>query len=591
MDFNRQQGMDLVEWGLGGYKSIVEYHDFSLDSLNVVVGKNNSGKSNILSSLIDYETLTGAGVLSNSWKMSRVSGKKFDQKLRIYARFRLTDEELKTVYERIRDREPVSESEIDRWQENDYLRFIYHHRNLGPSGVAGADLYTANFGDRRIPIYFTNINDSIRTVLLYSLPDDDELVFRSASTGGGVWSCVSDIIEKSVQSWKAVGAFRNPDDSKEVLNTVDLETDGDNLTQVLHTLRDRPDDHFQEIAETYYEVMEGVENIRTPLRGNRNTTVAMDEVGFSEGFDFEEISAGSKQILTLITQIVLAKEDTDLLLIEEPELHLHPSAERKIFNLIQDVVTQENGPQVIISTHSEVFVDLSKANSIVRVDRDQETGRTSIQGIGDREVDDVLIDLGYEKSELFQSSVVVFVEGRSDQRILEEFSKTLADTSERYSSFDELGVTLHPLGGSRLRKHGAELSHIVGRLRIPYRFVVDSDDQDPEEKEEELEEILETPKIYALNEYCIESYLLKAPEAISDAFRYDLSEVERYIEDSESRPNKKEVLKDLYQEFEDAPVSYDEETHGAMIARHMDEVEIDSELKRLIREIQELASN
>lgn len=583
--------MDLAEWGLGGYKSIVAQHNFPLDSLNVVVGKNNSGKSNILSSLIDYQELATEGNPSKEWKVSRVSGKEFDQKIRFYGRFRLSDEELETVYDRIREGSPVSESVIDQWHENEYLRSVDHFRNFGPSGVSGNNIYTANFGERRVPIHFAGENNTLRTVRINTLENFDNLSFPPASSSKGVWTCVSDIIKESVESWKAVEAFRVPDDTKDVLNTVDLQSDGENLTQVLHTLRDRPDDRFEEIVETYYEVMEGVEKIRTPLRGNSYTTVAIDEVGFSEGFDFEEISSGSKQILTLITQIVLAKDNTDLLLIEEPELHLHPSAERKIFNLIDDVVTEEGGPQVIISTHSEVFVDLSKANSIVRVDRNQETGRTSIQGIGDREVDDVLMDLGYEKSELFQSSVVVFVEGRSDQRILEEINRTLADTFERYKSFDELGVTLHPLGGDRLRKHGGELSHIVGRLRIPYRFVVDSDDQDPEEKEEELREILDTSNVYALDEYCIESYLAKAPEAISSAFRYNLSEVERYIADSEARPNKKEVLKDLYQEFEDRPVSYDEEQHGAMIARHMDESEIDSELKRLTEEIQKLAVN
>jgi predicted ATPase len=483
----------------------------------------------------------------------------------------------------------LSESEIDTWYENDYLRYIDHYWNFGPSGVPGNVLYTANFGERRIPIYFTDTNNSVRTIQINSLTDFDDLEFIGNRSGGGVWGCVSDILEESIESWKAIDAFRNPDDSKNVLNTTDLDSNGENLTQVLHTLRDRPDDRFQEITEAYSEVMEGVEQIRTPLRDNRKTTVAMDEAGFPEGFDFEEISAGSKEVLTLITQIVLAKEDTDLLLIEEPELHLHPSAERKIFNLIERVVNQEDGPQVIISTHSEVFVDLSNANSIIRVDRDQETGRTSVQGIGDREIDDVLMDLGYQKSDLFQASVVVFVEGRSDQRILEEFSRTLADTFERYESFDELGVTLHPLGGDRLRKHGGELSQIVGRLRIPYKFVVDSDDQDPREKEEDLEEVLETSNVYALDEYCIESYLLEAPEAISDAFRYEISEVERYIEDSEARPNKKSVLKDLYEEFEEGQVSYDEEQHGAMIARHMDESEIDSELKQLIQELQELA--
>ncbi len=58
---------------------------------------------------------------------------------------------------------------------------------------------------------------------------------------------------------------------------------------------------------------------------------------------------------TIYMLIKLLKKDTSLAFIEEPEIHLHPSAQNKLVDIFYDIVEKEN-KQIFITTHSENIV-------------------------------------------------------------------------------------------------------------------------------------------------------------------------------------------------------------------------------------------
>ena len=60
----------------------------------------------------------------------------------------------------------------------------------------------------------------------------------------------------------------------------------------------------------------------------------------------------------------------NVLLIDEPEICLHPSAIREACRVLYDLAKPGNNWQVIVTTHSPVFIDLARDNTtIVRVER------------------------------------------------------------------------------------------------------------------------------------------------------------------------------------------------------------------------------
>lgn len=90
--------------------------------------------------------------------------------------------------------------------------------------------------------------------------------------------------------------------------------------------------------------------------------------------DLESQGSGARRTMLWATLKLLKDSATDqkkanVLLIDEPELCLHPSAIRDACKVLYDLASRE-GWQVMVTTHSPIFIDLSRDNtSVVRVER------------------------------------------------------------------------------------------------------------------------------------------------------------------------------------------------------------------------------
>jgi AAA15 family ATPase/GTPase len=71
-------------------------------------------------------------------------------------------------------------------------------------------------------------------------------------------------------------------------------------------------------------------------------------------------SYGSSQILVIIAQLFLSEEG-DIILIEEPEISIHPEGQAKLPELFADAIKE--GKQIIITTHS-IFIPLALSRAL-----------------------------------------------------------------------------------------------------------------------------------------------------------------------------------------------------------------------------------
>lgn len=98
---------------------------------------------------------------------------------------------------------------------------------------------------------------------------------------------------------------------------------------------------------------------------------------------FDELGTGQEQILALAfayayaTAFGASSSDTGLLLvIEEPEAHLHPLAQKWLGRKIHEL--SAFGVQVILTTHSPAFIDLDAVEGLVLVRKLGETDSTRV---------------------------------------------------------------------------------------------------------------------------------------------------------------------------------------------------------------------
>ncbi|MCF2206202.1 AAA family ATPase [Halobacterium salinarum] len=550
--------MELLNLDIQGYKSIRGNQSLEINELNVLLGENNVGKSSIIDALQDYQDIFPvANEKSSEWAHNRNTGKESLGEIRFELEFLLSKEEHREFLEGVSEDGQLGERRRERWLDNGDLRRIEHELILrsqrDPTSLLGGEsnMYSY-YKNQKVPLRkgdlqngkYINFNKIASEGLADEPTDAEPLTSKSRP-----WTNLKDVMEESIEGWNFIEAFRNPEGMVEARRDLDLNGDGENLSQVLLTLRGEKGDDFKRISEEYADIMAGVDGIRAPLPEENQTTIVVDEEQYNTGFDLDDISAGSKEVLTLITKIILSETDTDLLLIEEPELHLHPGAERKILDLINDELV-DKCPQVVLSTHSSIFVHHLNVENVYRVKRDE---GTKIQPTSTSAVGADLRELGYEYAGMFQSEAVVLVEGMTDRVALQYIGK------ECGLDFDEYNIGVLELGsGSQLVTHAEPVSRLLEVFNIPYFFICDSDledelkkDGDPADTCEKIEgrligkinsdssrkdewTDLDPSDVHAWEEVELEHYLLQDLEALDDVFTtLDKDKIEDILEDSQ----------------------------------------------------------
>jgi putative ATP-dependent endonuclease of the OLD family len=93
--------------------------------------------------------------------------------------------------------------------------------------------------------------------------------------------------------------------------------------------------------------------------------------------NFFEFSAGEKAIILLIFLLYGADVENGLMLIDEPELHLHPQFQKKYLEILQEE-SKKRKIQFIISTHSPVFVTEKTIGNVKRFSYHKNTQSTKV---------------------------------------------------------------------------------------------------------------------------------------------------------------------------------------------------------------------
>ncbi len=174
-------------------------------------------------------------------------------------------------------------------------------------------------------------------------------------------------------------------------------------------------DFSQKVNENYRK-NGGIEEICYTLTFNPDAMFRVTAETLREGGQhlkpIENLSNGMKSIymLSLLeTYIQDEKQIPSIIMVEYPELFLHPSLQ-KTAGAILYRLSRKN--QVIFSTHSPNLIANFTSRQLCQVATDME-GRPLARGHAD--IDQILDDLGYGASDLLNVGFVFIVEGKQDK--------------------------------------------------------------------------------------------------------------------------------------------------------------------------------
>lgn len=204
----------------------------------------------------------------------------------------------------------------------------------------------------------------------------------------------------------------------------------------------------------------------------------------------EEAGLGVQSAIVVGLFEALREKNTGagIVLIDEPEMYLHPHAQRQFHRVLTDLV-DAGATQVIYSTHSPVFADATRFETL-RLLRRRPGHSTTVSQVspeetkklsGAREQIKLLTEWGNDRSEALFASAVLLVEGPGDQIAAH-------GVASRNSKFDLDGQNLSIIdcgGKSSIPFHAA----LCRALGIPVCALYDedvwpiSDDATPERRQ------------------------------------------------------------------------------------------------------------
>jgi ABC-type transport system involved in cytochrome c biogenesis ATPase subunit len=207
------------------------------------------------------------------------------------------------------------------------------------------------------------------------------------------------------------------------IHTADvLPENADNLPVFLQTLHGRNRKAFQQIENLVISIFPEFTAVN-PATERNQVRITLSRRDVDKDIPLTHCGTGVEQILAIATFAITASKGS-LLLIDEPHSFLHPTAERQLIEFLK----ADQNHRFIISTHSAVFINSIEADRITQVEAPGKGYSSADQGVN---LSRILLDLGYRNSDILFHDALVIVEGKTDKAILPALLALAGVSSDR----------------------------------------------------------------------------------------------------------------------------------------------------------------
>jgi len=360
----------LDKLAIHGFKSIRELENFELKNLNVFVGANGAGKSNLISFFkMLHKLMDGdlAGYVRDNGGISNIlyNGLKTTEKMKFEMYFGVRGYRF-TI-------NPTTEDGVALSNEARFYKHGYHDWwTLGDSNDYSSELVKDMGNGKEDSKYSKFVYDIIMSWKIYHFHD------TSSKAHMRRWEIIED--------------------------NETLRPDASNIAPFLLRLREEYNTEYQNILNACQIIMPYLKDflLKEITHGNANEIKKVNLSWRTKDSDFPmqpyHLSDGSIRFICLATALLQPNLPATLI-IDEPELGLHPEAIRILGELINSAAKRT---QIIIATQSPLLIDQFNIDDIVIVNRKDD--QSVFERLNKEDFDKWLED--YSTGELWVKNVI-----------------------------------------------------------------------------------------------------------------------------------------------------------------------------------------
>lgn len=548
----------IISVNLKNYKSISDTNELKIDSkINIFAGKNNTGKT----SLIEALYMIANGQLQKCLEVDTTCEIELS----------LNHEDLKFLNNGLRPEESTWNTEKIK------VYFRFHETNVM---IKKVEVFEVN--------EYSNLWDNKSNV-----NSEESYLFKNQNGSTVDYGTVPRLFENIMFLIKEkivyISGTRHVLNSEQTNVIYKLNIDGTNLHSFLYTLRNNNEDTFNQIKKAFIDIFPDVSSISTNIRngngGIPDTNINLYFEGLDEPIPLYSCGSGFTHVLILLS--ILYSGQDRIVLFDEPHVFLHPSAEKAVYDLINETEYH----QYFLTTHSPILINYPFNKKVFLVKK--EAGNSYVAEFN--ELQEILKDIGINNSDLAFSDKVLFVEGKTEEyvipRILSHFG--MRQIGYNYRVLDMNGTSNHFSKKSAMEGYRKNLDLILNGISnspIPYKILIDKD----EKQEGTINQIKEQygDKVLILERREFENYFLDCYEEISIVINTSLNsqvvtseQIKGTIEDILSEKTDhyiyprgcnnpmndaigSKVLDQLFRKY-DVSIGYDKVKHGVEIVTNI----------------------
>ena len=219
-------------------------------------------------------------------------------------------------------------------------------------------------------------------------------------------------------------------------------------TRIIEMANDQEDTPMQEIRTAVFkEINEIFEilDLDIKISGISKNAKSIPIFTNSSGdkFDINELSSGEKQLFLRTLAIKMLNPENSIILIDEPELSLHPKWQQRIVDVYRKIGKNN---QIIIATHSPHILGSVKKDNIMLLDKDDDgkivvrTGDELYDSYGqptERILEDIMGLKTTRNQEIFDKLEKIREMVNEDKYETDNFKKEYGDLKEILGTMDE----------------------------------------------------------------------------------------------------------------------------------------------------------
>ena len=474
--------MFLKKFKIQNFRSIKKLEFDFKKGLNIIIGENNSGKTAIIDAL-------------------RLSLSDFQQPKDIYCtvadfhvdRFKISDEIPDIRFDLIFK----CEKEIETAWFNDlhaiegkgsnlqlHLRFKFDTKS-------GRVIRTVWGGEKEGGRVSSEVRSVLRNVYLSPIRNTNrDLKPIKGNILGKLYRNIGDDVERNALSEEMIFLFEKSGQWKDFVDKgrITIKEHLDYLTYLA-------DEKSQDVDISYapYDFEKLVQNLIFQIPVYTNEIISSGDQRY---FDISQNGLGYNNLIytaALLGDIKQRKrtfeEEFTLLLIEEPEAHLHPQLQNTFFNYLKRL-HDENAFQVIVTSHSPTIAaktDLKLLTVLQNLNHHIYVTQIDKLDLDVDNVDFLQKFLDVTKSQLFFANGVILVEGISEALLVPIFSKIMG---EKYD-LERKGIEVVNINGVAFKHFAKLFNSEKEKKRLNCRCAIITDDDKDKNVKGKIEKIRE----------------------------------------------------------------------------------------------------